>query len=360
MNKNLVFEKKKKVTIIDVAEKAGVAVATVSRVINGKDDVSAETRSKVLEVMMELNYVPSKAARILGGKIERDLNRELNSVGLILNAPLKGDPYYMHILNGIESELSSEGYTCIYSQLNSILDNGQDSVKPHVTGILLNKDIAGIINIGPNLGKLSNTLRKTNKPMVFVDSDDLGDDLNYVQANNIQGAKKAVSHLVSLGHRRIAFVRVAWDFWFFNELKKGYLEVLQENNIEIDRNLISRGQNSTQSGYEQATKLLSLENPPTAFFSNDIISIGIIKAIKDKGLRVPEDISVIGFDDIDAAKYIDPPLTTIQVPKREIGVVAAKKIIDLIKNGENSVPTRTFLPSKLIIRDSTGPASSKV
>ena len=340
--------KNKKITIIDVARHAGVGVSTVSRVINNKEDVNEDTKKKVLKSISELKYKPKDAARVLGrGHLEDNYHKTLFSVGLIANESKMADPFYMHIINGVEKELSQSGISCIFSQLRE--DNTSNN--GIITKLLMEKEIDCVIGISIDDMQIIDVLKNADLPIVFIDNEDYGNEYDYIKSDYLNGSRNAMKYLISLGHERIAYLK-GDEGWFFNDLENGYKQILFENNIDFESELIVDGKNSIEGAKSATEKLLKLKNPPTALISNDIMAIGAIYSIKDKGLSVPGDISVIGFDDIDASSYIEPTLTTIQVPKFEMGVIAARKAIEYITN-KKSYPMKIVLDTKLIVRNST-------
>lgn len=346
-----------KCTIVDVARHAGVAVSTVSRVVNDKGDVSKETRQKVLESMQHLNYTPNTAARILGGGMEHDLRVGLHSIGLVTNENQANDPYFIHILRGAAKRLASEGFNCIFAQLSGVTDSDSVGLVAGLPKMLTGGNVDGVIAVGIDNLHIAEEIKRQGYPSIFVDSSDFGDGFDYIKADNQTGAKKAVSHLVSLGHKRIAYIRGVDKSWFFNELEFGYMEALRSGGLRYDAGLVFEGGNSPRLGYETANRILDLPVRPTAIFTNDITAIGVIKAIREMGLGIPEDISVVGFDDIDAAAYMEPALTTVKVLKTEMGELAAHRAVQYLKNKDNLVQSKALLPVELIVRETSGIAA---
>ena len=348
-------ENQSKTTIIDVARYSGVSVATVSRVINNKSDVRDETCNRVLQSIIELNYVPNTAARSLKkGKDGLNNEKTNNAVGLIAYESIRSSPYFIHILNGVEHELTSNGFNCIYSQIrDKRLQNLETANEYHLIKLLTKGEFDGIIAVSIIDNKLAELFKKSKLPLVLIDSNDFGDDIDYVNADNKGGARKAISYLISIGHKRIAFLRECGDSWFFNDLEEGYIQALTENSMLYDPSLVKSAENIIEEVFIIIDELLGMEDPPTAIFTNDITAIMLMNAVKEKGLKVPEDISIMGFDDIDAASYLNSSLTTVQVPKNEIGAIAARRIIEHIKSKSNLIPMRSVLGTKLVIRKST-------
>jgi LacI family transcriptional regulator len=339
-------------TIFNVAKSAGVAASTVSRVINNKGDVSEETRRKVLKAMKDLNYTPNIAARVLGGGMEQEVRTKSLSVGLIVQENLQEDPYFIHIMRGAERKLSQEGYNCIFSQIPDGWNDTSMNIEKPIPRILVDGSVDGMIAVGIDNEYLSRIIKDIKLPSVFVDCSDFGGEFDYIKADNYEGAKKAVSYLIELGHRRIAIIVGQSKDWFFSELEHGYRDAHRSKNLTFDPILIVTGENNSDYGYTMARKLIELPDPPSAIFTNDITAIGVIKAVKETGMRIPEDISIIGFDDIDAASYIDPPLTTVKVMKTMMGELAAKKLVQLISEPGSFIPSKTLLPVEMVVRQS--------
>ena len=343
-------------TIFDVAKIAGVAASTVSRVINNKGDVSEETRRKVLQAMKELSYTPNIAARVLGSGMEQEVKARSLNVGLITQENLQGNPYFTYIIRGAERKLNQEGYNCIFSQ---VADNYRKDIsgntEEYIPRIIVDGSVDGVIAVGIDYDYLAGIIKERGLPAVFVDCSDFGGGFDYIKADNYQGAKKAGGYLIELGHRRIAIIIGESKYWFFNELEYGYRDAHRSKKLAYDPGLIVTGEDSPNSGYAIARQLINLPEPPSAIFTNDMTAIGVIKAVRESGMRIPRDISVIGFDDIDAASYIEPSLTTVRVMKTEMGELAAEKVVQSIRDHGSLIPSKILLPVELVVRESAAP-----
>lgn len=330
-------------TIRDVAEKAGVSTTTVSHVINESRFVSDAAIRRVQRAMKELNYQPNAVARSLRRK-------DTHTLGLVL--PDISNPFFAEVARGIETYAFQQGYTVIFGS------SDDDIKKEHAyLRVLIEKQVDGIIyvaagesaqNIQPLLGR--------HLPLVVVDRDFKKMVADYVVADNRRGGYLATSHLIELGHRVIACIAGPSAVTPSAERVTGYRDALDEHSLPFDSRLIRRGDFGAASGFEATRYFLSRRGPhrPTAIFAcNDMMALGALGALYQAGQRVPDDVAVIGFDDIVLASYTAPPLTTIQQPKYEMGELAAKILIDRIQSDEAHEPQRHLLPTKLIVRAST-------
>lgn len=329
-------------TIRDVARKANVSVTTVSRVLNSSDHpVNEETRQRILDAIHELEFSPNAAARQL-------LKHETRTIGLIV--PDIANPYYPEIVKGVETVASELGYTVILCNTHRQLDKTL-----HYLSVLREKRVDGIIFAGGGsegaTGQIQ-SLKGKNIRMVFIGRHDTAGPS--VKINNVLGARQATTHLVNLGHRRIAHVAGPSVSTTSADRLAGYRQALEEAGIAVDPNLILPGDFRPQSAYGAVAGLFRSGTPrPTAIFAaNDLMAVGALKAIKDAGLRVPEDIALVGFDNIDIASFVRPPLTTVAIPMYEMGVRAMSLMRDRLagKDTEGEV----WLQTELVRRESCG------
>ncbi len=330
-------------TIRDVAEKAGVSITTVSHVINESRFVSDAAMRRVRRAMKELNYRPNAVARSLRRKYTHTL-------GLVL--PDISNPFFAEVARGIETYAFQHGYTVIFGSSDDDLKQEHAYLR-----VFIEKQVDGIIyvaagesaqNIQPLLGR--------HLPLVVVDRDFKKVEADYVVADNRRGGYLATSHLIELGHRVIACIAGPSTVTPSAERVTGYRDALDEHSLPFDSRLIRRGDFGAASGFEATRYFLSRRGPnrPTAIFAcNDMMALGALGALHQAGQHVPDDVAVIGFDDIVLASYTAPPLTTIQQPKYEMGELAAKILIDRIQSDEAHEPQRHLLPTKLIVRAST-------
>ncbi len=329
------------VTMRDVAERAGVSITTVSHVINQTRIVSDETRGRVLTAMADLGYQPNVLARSLRRK-------ETYTIGVIV--PDSADPFFAEVVRGIEDASFERGYTI--TLCNS--DGDQDKELLY-TNALTEKQVDGILFLAAG-GKSSEhiySLQKRGVPLVVVDRHIPNIALDSVQIDNAWGGRRATQHLVELGHRRIGCITGPSDLTLSADRVTGYRHALREGEIPIDEVLIVKGDFEYDSGYRAARYLLAMTEPPTAIFAcNDLMAVGVISAAQELGRQVPTDLSVVGFDDIRLASFINPPLTTIAQPKYEIGLTATTMLLERISDPDMP-PRRRTLEAKLLVRRSS-------
>ncbi|SDO19440.1 transcriptional regulator, LacI family [Paenibacillus sp. yr247] len=324
-------------TIKDVALRAGVAVSTASYALSGSSKISRTTREKVQQAAKELNYQKNGFAM--------DLKRRSSKTILLILKDLSG-PYYSELIRGVQAVTISNGFDLI--ACSSV--GGSDST---AYKFLTERRVDGAIVLDKNIE--TDFLRDTARegcPIVCLDRIIDSDFIMNISADNIQGGFLAAEHLIQLGHRDIGWIGGPVTS-FNNQLRKqGFLNALKLYDIQERQKWMLVG-NFTQEGGYHATKLLLMnEHRPTAiFYANDEMALGGYKAIREKGLSIPADLSVIGFDDIHVAEYIHPALTTIRQPKFEIGTMAAHLILQAL-SGEY-VKRKHELSIELIARDST-------
>ena len=328
---------KSAVTIHDVARAAGVSVSTVSRVLNGKDDVSYETLEKVRQVIDELGYTSSLAAKSMR-------SRKTNVIGLIM--PDLEQPFCIQVVRGVNRAIHDLSYDLmVYTGGNFIRSHWATREQQYVS--LLNGSIAdGTIVVTPNSATFS-----THSPLVAIDPHLDSTEFPAVISTNRAGALAAMEYLVSLGHRRIGFIAGRPDLQSATRRLLGYKDGLRQANIPFDSQLVQIGDFSREAGYACAQKLLVLSNRPTAIFAaNDQSAVGAMEAAESIGLHIPTDLSVIGFDNISEAPYIHGGLTTVDQSIEQMGYIAVEMLINLIQNKPLDDYIRR-VPTELIIRN---------
>ena len=330
------------VTIIDVAREAGVSYSTVSRVVNNKEYVKPATREHVLNVMNKLGYQANIQARSLAGG-------RTNVIGLLVQEI--SSPYTGEIIRGIDNVLATNEYELMLYTTHRHKRRESAFVNTMVRGLT-----EGLLIILPvQVEKYIENLRQRDFPYVLVDHSGIDDRDPYVTTTNLEGACEAVEYLIELGHRRIGIITGWMDVAGAQARLEGYKLALQKHNIPFDPSLVIEGDFTQSSGFSGTQMLLNSINPPTAIFpSNDNAAVGVIEAAKLAGLRVPQDLSVIGFDDVPLAAQLTPSLTTVRQPLEEVGRIATNMLLEAISNPKQEV-TNIILPNKLIIRDSTAP-----
>lgn len=328
-------------TISQVARRAGVSSTTVSHVLNNTRFVSQETRQRVLAACAELGYQPNALARSLR-------RGETHTLGLVL--PDSANPFFAEIGRAIEEAAFGQNYSVILCNTE-----GNPTVEELYITVLVQKHVDGIIFVSTGeKTEAFQSLLNSGLPAVLVDRDIPELNLDAVLVDNIQGGKLAAEHLVRLGHRRIACITGPSHLTPSALRKVGFEQALFEAGYPLDPALTLPGDFHPDSGYQATRTLLQFSKPPSAIFvSNDLMAIGVLNAAQELGCRVPEDISVVGFDDIELASFTVPPLTTLAQPKKDIGRMAIDLLLRRIR--ERDLPAqRELLPMTLITRKSSG------
>ncbi|KZN95339.1 LacI family transcriptional regulator [Aeribacillus pallidus] len=325
------------VRISDVAKMANVSTATVSRVLSNSGNVKKETAEKVLEAIKKLNYQPNLLARQL---------RRLETKTVLVVVPDITNTFFSKILRGIEQVAIENDYEVLLGDTGNSLEREKGYLD-----ILRQKKADGMILLTARLE--SHLLEEISHefPVVLACEYLEGSDIPTVSIDNISSARKATEYLISLGHKRIGFLSGPMDVILSRDRLKGFKQGMMQHDIAIEPNLIQEGDFSFESGFNLMTKLLALTEPPTAVFaSSDEMAIGAIKAIKAKGLKVPDDISIVGFDDIKFASIFEPALTTVSQPMFEIGQKAMELLIKLIQK-DKLEKSQYILEDRLVIRE---------
>jgi len=333
------------VTIKDVAKKAKVSEATVSLVLNERKNVREETRQRVLKAIRELNYHPQRAARGLA-------SRKSGNIGFILTDDhfSRAEPFYTKVFLGTEFEARKHNYYVLLTTVSSAFSASE------IPRFLLEKNVDGVILAGRVPTKLIEYIQKLDLPLVVVDFYPPRGRVSAVLIDNEQGAWQAVTHLLSHGHQRIAFIGGDITHPSIAERLRGYRRALEEAAVPVEPALVITDElyTGSEDGYKAARKLRELQPPPTAIFAaNDAMAIGAIKCLKEQGLCVPKDVAVIGFDDIEDDFHIEPHLTTVRVFKEELGALAVRRIVETIEAATPSI-TSNHVPVELVVRESCG------
>jgi LacI family transcriptional regulator len=326
-------------TIYDVAREAGVSYTTVSRALSGYEFVKPSTREKVLQAAEKLGYVPNQQARSLAGG-------RSNLIGVLV--PALSNSYISEILRGIDEELANSDYNLILYTTHR--HHGKEST---YVATIMNGAAEGLLLVVPLIStSYLDALRQQDFPYVLIDQSDETEKSLVVSGTNWQGAYQATEYLIELGHRRIGFVSGLAGLNSATERLKGYTAALRDHGIPLRHELIVEGNFRESGGYAAAQKLLALAETPTAIFAaNDMSAFGVIEAVRQRGWRIPEDISVIGFDDVPQASNVYPKLTTVHQPLAQMGREAVTLLLERIED-----PTRemrqVILETELVIRDS--------
>ena len=338
------------VTIRDVARLAGVSTATVSQALNGRGRVDVRTRERVAQAASKLRYAPNVSGRRLA-------RRRAECVAVIQGRNMTtvfNDSFYRVVLSGMAEVTQARGYSLVvtpppaesatHSDLSRVLGHGA------VDGVL----VAGALDAGLLLA-----FRHRGLPIVLVDNYLPGVDLPAVVPDYQAGARLATEHLLRLGHRRVAFLGAAVSYPFGSQTLQGYGEALAAHRIVHDPALVRRAEISVDAATAVTRGLLTLPEPPTALFAvTDAMAIGALRAARERGVRVPEGLAVVGMDDIEMSAYIDPPLTTVRVAKDAMGRFAAEWLIGLIEGDAAGQPAPS-LPTELIVRGTCGGSPGK-
>lgn len=337
---------KKKVTIKDIARLANVSHTTVSRALNDRSRIRSETKEKILAIVRELNYQPNFIARSL-------VMRRSKTLGLIITTI--ANPFYTELALGIESTARSLGYNIILSFTHSDLSIERESID-----MLRSKGVDGMIFSSahmddPNIAMLAEeefpmvlVNRRTYHPMVK-------EKVDYVGVDNIMGGYLAVEHLIRLGHRKIGVIGGSSESSVGFERLEGGKKALEAYGLEPIPHYFLEGNFLKESGYQGGIRFLRMDEPPSAVFAtNDYMALGVYQAFLEKGVKVPEDIAIIGFNDIEFTAMKGVELTTIGQKKYEMGAISVRTLVEKIEGKKTESPKEIFLEPDLIIRKTCG------
>jgi len=334
-----------KVTLKDIA---GVSISTVSRVLNDDKEniVNSDTKQLVWKLVKEMGYTKSKK--------QNNIKKNTKEIGIIFNGTksVYNHPYFSALLRAIELEVKDQGYTIGFSICEADIKN--KSVLHNV----LTRNVDGIIIASLLIdNELLNDLNEHFENLVFIDTvhSDLGHDLISVEKED--STYKATRYLIDFGHKKIAFLGSNLNNEkvpsFKQEMRlNGFLRAMNDSGIPVENHLLKDARWTLDGGYKQMKKILNGFDRPTAVFSaSDMMAIGAMRAIQEAGLNIPEDISIISYDDIDMARFTHPPLTTLHVFKEDIGKLAVKMLIERINGDAPEMPIKVFVPTELKIRE---------
>lgn len=345
-------------TLKDIAQKTGLSVATVSRVLNNTADVvgiSKKTQEKVMQVARELNYRPNKMARNL------KLGREPRAI-LFLSCELSSEdkqneaiivhPFSSHMIHGIHLGVTRIGHYLAYMDASHINETQLSRI--------LDEAVVGVITFGSLSHKMFQVLWRKRIPTVSIEpySPSFGGYAVYV--DNLMAMEQAISHLYALGHRKLCLLSVAPEPPARSleervEVFQRLVEDMPDVTWQVRRGPKKGGMSDVEAGCKAAYRLLTEQERPTAIITtNDLCAIGVLRAAQTAGIRVPEELSVVGIDDIVWAAYVDPPLTTVRIPKETMGIKAVE-ILSQLLSGAAGCPRETRIPTSLVMRESTAP-----
>jgi len=343
---------KKATNMEDIARIANVSRTTVSFVLNNRMDmkISEKTRKNVQDIAKKLDYYPHAIAKSL-------VKKHSKTLGLVWCQELRNvfsDVLIPQVILGINNVALKKDYKILIQYI----ENKKN--KDNYYHLAREKRIDGIIISGPRSDdKEILKLKEEDFPIVLIGQTDEG-GFSCSDIDNVEASKKIVNHLISHGHKRIAIITNAPLNYTASKLRlQGYKNALENAKIDFKEDMVGIGNFTSKSGYQAAQNLLSLKEPPTAIFvASDVVAFGVMDAIKKRGLRIPEDIALVGFDNVNLSEYVDPSLTTINLPAYDIGMNAANLLINIIE-GERKENRKIILDANMIIRKSCGCKSDK-
>ena len=330
------------VTIREVAREAGVSVATVSRAIRNEGSIRPETRRKVLEAVRKLNYHVDMGARSI-------VKKQTKSIGLCICNIC--NPFYPPLVRGVENTINKFGYSLI------LCNTDEDPRKEEAyLKVMLEKRVDGLI-IAPTWRTCAylREFERRNVPIVVVDrkAEDISSDT--VCVDNVHGAFMAVEHLIKLGHKRIGMIVGPKMISTTQERVQGYLEALRKYNLEEDESLMVDGGSAIEGGVKAMEDLLKSKSPPTAVFCyNNVVTLGALISLKKLNKKIPKDIAIVGFDEVDWAEAADPPLTVVSQPTYAIGTTAGQLVMQRLLNEGPKNKQKIILKTELVTRKSCG------
>lgn len=330
-------------TMKDVAERAGVSTATVSRALMNPEKVSVATRQKVEQAVIDVGYAPHALARNA---------RRSESRTILVIVPDICDPFFSEIIRGVEVTAATEGYLVLIGDCAH-----QNQQEKSFLNLMLTRQIDGMVLLGSQLPfETGVEEQRILPPMVMANEFAPELELPTVHIDNLTAAFEAVNHLYQLGHRRIACIAGPEDMPLCHYRLQGYIQALRRNGLTVDPHYIVRGDFTFDAGSEALKQLMTLPEPPEALFCHsDIMALGAMSQAKSSGLRVPQDLSLVGFDDIELSRYSDPQLTTVAQPRFNIGREAMLLLLEQLQGKAVSNGSR-LLDFELKIRGSTARA----
>jgi len=328
----------KKVTLKDIAREAGVSVSAVSFALNNKGALNPKTKQKILKIAQKLGYIPEP----------RKEGKKSYTIGLVISDVT--NPFYPAVIRGVESVMLKYGYSIFLCNTDYDPDLGGTSIRRFI-----DRHVDGVIIMTNRLDDTFIELLKLNEiPVVVFDRNIEGLDVSGLLVDFQSGISEAVTHLVNLGHTDIAIITGPQDLETAQARLRAFKIALNRYQIPLRKDRIIEGDFKMKSGEEAMKKILKFDPRPTAVFaSNDMMAIGALREAINQGIKVPQDISIVGLDDIIIASYVSPPLTTVVFPQHEVGAKAAELLLRLMEKGEKMV---SYIHTYLVVRGSTGPA----
>ena len=333
------------ITLKNIAIKAKVSVSTVSKVLNGNDSqsIGEDTKKRIMDIAISEGYVPDRSAKSLSN-IKN--NKVLNCI-LSYESESENNTFFNTIIEGVYSEIERKGYVlgCTLSSSDSLMEILQDNIASN--------DINAAVVLGKFKSEFLDFLKSRIPNLVYAGLTPPGMGFDEVICDAYKAVTCAVQHLIELGNTKIGYIGIAKNEGIVNECRfEAFEDTVKRNGLKLDNGLVRNIALTTEQGYEAMTDILESGNIPTAVFcGNDITAIGAIRAIEEKGFSIPDETSIISIDDVDMAVYIKPSLSTIHVPKIELGKFAVKLLIDKIETARE-IPVKVELPFELVIRES--------
>lgn len=330
------------VTIRQVAAEAGVSVATVSRVVSQQDGVGNRVRARVLRAVRRLNYQPNRLAQGL----RRARSRKV--IGVII--PDLQNPFFTSVIHGVESVLYDAGYTLLLGHSDSLASRERTHL-----AVMRGEAVSGLILVPANEpGTDYSPLKASKIPVVAIDRNPSGLAVDLVTTNNREGVRAAVCHLLSHGYEEIAFINGPRDLDLARERQGGYIDALKVVGLAVRESWIIHSDFRQEGGRAVMNRFLDLRRPPRAVVvANNLMTLGALQAIHERGVRAPEDVAIVGFDDMPWAASLNPPLTAVAQPMEELGATAARLLLERLK--EPRRPAKwVVMPTELRIRASCG------
>ncbi len=329
------------VTLNDIADKAGVSLATVSLALNGNEKVNIDTRERIQRIAREMNYIPNARARAL-------VNKSTKTIGLVI--PEVINPFFAELAQSIKSYVRDKGFNLILCSTDYKSDEEKRYINMFRSGQVDGAIFACVGDMMAEHNQMITQLARENVPVVYVDRDGVDNELiPVIKSDLFSAAYQAADHLINLGHSRIGFIGQS------QERLAGFKKALKEAEIEVKEQYIFYDYLTIEGGYLVGKKVATMQKMPTGLIAiNDEMAIGIIQSLTANGVKVPEDVSVVGIDNIKMANFYNPPLTTVDIPVEKMGQKAAAVLLKKIAGYELD-PTEKYIvfPSELIIRAST-------
>lgn len=335
----------KRVTLDDVAKQAGVSRATVSRVVNDYPHVSEKVRKHVQNILDETGYNPNIAARSLA-------SQRTGNIGLVFPNSIHNfftDPYYPRLTEGIAYACNQNDYT-----LSLFIFHTEELEKKLIPRLTRGGLVDGLVIQATGIDDdILSKIDAGDVPFVVAGRPLSLPEASYIDVDNVTGAYNAVAHLMRTGRKQIGTITGGQETSAGLDRLEGYKLALRERNGNVDENLIVQGDFTEDGGYYATKQLLKNEDLDAIFVASDTMAIGALKALRDQSLSIPDDVAVVGYDDLPPARSAVPPLTTVRQPIRRFGIKAMEILIDIIENGENP-PRQVILGTELVIRESCG------